>query len=383
MIDGLLSFMNGAAANIMNYRAAQDTNNTNRLMHDQQLAQNLDMFFKANAFTREEREAAQQYSTSERLAAQLYNTSEREAAQQYNLDMWNRSNQYNSAASQSARLRAAGMNPSALINGAGTTSPVQSSPASVSGASSAGGSSVTPPYMQPFQEVNPLDATVFGQGFLTMAQAFKVMKEAKGLEIDNETRDAKNRATIDNLIAEKEAKLESKKLSKVERRKLNYEITGLKIQNMRQQFQQRKDILVEQREQEVHDKVLRQFEDMHRKAELDYVSQQLANQLAVNKDSREGMLAMKSIQVMSAEIDKMASEKGYIDAQALTEAVKRNGISLDNLSKSFSIEDQKMDYQRDQWLRDAREQNKGVRVIDNMAHYFGKVIGIPVKGIFR
>lgn len=399
LFEGISQGVNGAIANLLSYLGNRQTNANNYKMHEEQLRQNYQMFLAANDFTRAEREAAQgynsaermaaqAYNTSEREAAQAYNTSEREAAQQFNLDMWKRSNEYNSPAAQAVRLRAAGLNPAALISGAGSTSPVQSSPASIngasiSGASTSGGSSATPPYGQPFQETNPLDPTIFGQGFLTMAQAFKVMKEARGLDIDNETRDAKNRATIENLIAEKENLLANKDLSNEERRKIQKEIVGLQIQNMRARFQMRKDIIVEEREREIHNNVLREFEDKHRKAELDYATQELMNRLAVNRDSREGMLALKQLQVMSAEIDKMASEKGFIDAQALTEVTKRHGISLDNLSKAFKVEDEKLDFNRNKWLRKGRNVDKGVRVIDDMAHYFGNVLGIPVKGIFR
>ena len=338
LFEGISQGVNGGIANLLSYLSNRQTNQNNYKMHEEQQKQNYQMFLEANDFTRQEREAAQgynssermaaqayntsereaaqAYNTSERMAAQAYNTSEREAAQQFNLDMWNRSNEYNSPVAQAARLRAAGLNPAALINGAGTTAPLQSSPASVSGssingasisgASSSGGSSAAPPYGQPFQETNPLDPTIFGQSFLTMAQAFKVMKEARGLDIDNETRDAKNRATIENLIAEKENLLASKDLSNEERRKIQKEIVGLQIQNMRARFQMRKDIIVEEREREIHNNVLREFEDKHRKSELDLATQQLMNRLAVNRDSREGQLAFQQLQVMASEVDKMA-----------------------------------------------------------------------------
>ena len=99
----------------------------------------------AQEFTREEREAMQDYQTNERLASQGYNTREREAVQDWELEMWNKNNAYNSPAEQLARLRAAGVNPNTAVGMLNSSASValNGSPQSISPQSAASGESGT------------------------------------------------------------------------------------------------------------------------------------------------------------------------------------------------------------------------------------------------
>lgn len=126
-----------------------------------------------------------------------WNASMMQKQMDYNLDMWNKENEYNSPAEQLKRLQAAGL-PGWLVSDAG---------------SAASANSVSPPSaqqieMQAFQAQAPQfsgsPVEMMGgiySAIANKANAEKIQEEARGLQIDNQTKSLENMARIDNLIS--------------------------------------------------------------------------------------------------------------------------------------------------------------------------------------
>ena len=168
---------------------------------------------------------SQNFNQNERIAAQQYNTQERLEAQQFNVGMLKEQQLYNAPAAQAQRLRDAGINPASVIGGDGNMSTVQSSPASVSGASSPGLPGMVVPSMenlfQPQMSTGLLDSVM---------SALDKREDIVGKNIDNQSRAARNEAEINKLIADKESAIASKKLTKAQTKKTWQELEGLRVQ---------------------------------------------------------------------------------------------------------------------------------------------------------
>lgn len=377
------SFING----LFNLGSTAMSNSANKQIAQQNNEMAYRMFQEGNQFTAQQAREAMDFNRQQMLDTFSFNKSEREASQQFNLDMWQKQNSYNSPAAQAERLRVAGMNPSNVLQGADTAGSVQSTPSAGSPATASGGSStgvpgLSTPTMQSVYDPNVIPATM--QAF---AQAEKLRAEAKGEQIDNETRAVKNKATVDNMIADTKKKLSERDLDKQQIKNLRKQLAGLEIANMRADFAMRHDQIVEDRAAATHDAMLRQMEDQHRRALLDERTQELMNHLAVKRDSREAQRLQADLKKISEEINLMVSQKGFVDSQQLTEIAKRRGINLDNIAKDFENKDTEWHWKRSAGMRskvmDSHLNGDGWSKVDNVLFYLVDVLGVPIKGAFK
>lgn len=143
---------------------------------------------------------------SENQKTREYNLNLAKMQNQWNLDQWNRENEYNTPKAQMQRLADAGLNPDLFYQNGVSGMTAASSPSMTAGAPA------TPQNMSALgqkktigQALNEgLQSSLIGSQIqLNESVARKNNAEAGGQEITNETLGEMNRATIDNLIEQK------------------------------------------------------------------------------------------------------------------------------------------------------------------------------------
>lgn len=319
---GWLTFLGGLANSLGGVVSNLFTNRSNRTLADNANTLQAQMFQQANAFNR-----------SERLGAQQFNEAMMDKQMKYETDMWNANNAYNSPAAQAERLRAAGLNPSNIINGADTAQMVSSPTA----ASSSPASSASPPSMAVPSMQSPYDPSALSQTIATLSAARKSQAEVKGMEIDNETRSAKNLAELDKLIAEKESELSRKGLTDAEQRYKKQELKYLRIQYIRAKFASNRDQVVSDQQDQQFNAVMRQMEDQHRLAVLQENTQDLMNTIVQNRDKREAAQAQKTLELLTEQIKSQIETTGYISMLKLKTELEKNGIGLKNVQEMLRV----------------------------------------------
>lgn len=319
---GFLTFLGGLANSLGGVVSNLFTNRSNRTLADNANTLQAQMFQQANAFNR-----------SERLGAQQFNEAMMDKQMKYETDMWNANNAYNSPVAQAERLRAAGLNPSNIINGADTAQMVSSPTA----ATSSPASSASPPAMAVPSMQSPYDPSALSQTIATLSEARKSQAEVKGMEIDNETRAAKNLAELGKLIADKEAQLSNKSLTDAERRYKKQELKYLRIQYVRAKFASNRDQVVSDQQDQQFNAVMRQMEDQHTLAVLQENTQNLMNAIAQHRDKREAAQAQKTLQLLTEQIKTQIETTGYVNMQKLKTELEKNGIGLKNMQEMYRV----------------------------------------------
>lgn len=379
----------------MQYLSNNRTNNANRDIAREANEWNYRMFQEGNNFNREERLATQAwndymfgrqmaYNTSERVAAQAYNTQEREAAQAYNTQMWHAQNAYNSPAAQAERMRAAGLNPSLASLQPGTASSIQSTPASSSGASAAAptsspGSSVSPPTAVVPTMIPEYDGSLLNQSITAMVGALGQLESIKGQSIDNESRGARNKAALDNMLEDLINKRAAGKLSAKELEHLDQQIKHLGlVADYQRMTNDRFNNLASQADQ-MFQREIKLKDQAYQINQLDMSTKQLMIRLAVASNERESAMAAASIQKIKNECENLVKSGRLITAQAVKTELERHGVRLDQLAKSLSLPELQLSAERVGTVNRARHGDDVARSIDNVIHYLTNSISIPIR----
>lgn len=291
---------------------------------------NIGMANDANELQYRMFQESQQYNTHEREMAELYNTSEREAAQQFNLDMWNKQNAYNSPTAQAARLRAAGVNPYAVLNGQqGTAGQVQSSsPASVSPALSPAAPQPIVPQMQ-----NPLSG--FGSSVDEILNILERREDIRGKHIDNETRRARNVKELDKMSEEIEHSFYDRALSQQKRWNLEEEWNRIRYAAQREKYLMHIDSV---RAQKADEQIGLELDNMRADYELKQMQSRagyLSMQLNLNADRRAQTELNALVMKINHECHLMERQGYNIDADTLIKRLQKQGMEYDNLEKAI------------------------------------------------
>lgn len=395
----ILSSAIGASASHINtflgFLSNNRTNNTNRDIAREANEWNYRMFQEGNSFNREERLANQAwneymfnkqmgYNTSERLAAQDYNTREREASQAWNQQMWNAQNAYNSPAAQAERMRQAGLNPSlAGINSSSgnaasiQSAPASSSPASASPGSSSPASSVTPPTAVVPNMIPEYNPSWMNESISSMIGALASLESIKGQAIDNETKGARNKATLDNMLQDLVNKRAQHGLSQKEMVILDRQIRGLELANEFQEKTNNRFNTLANQADEMFSRDLVLKDQQYQMNELEMASKQLMNRLAVAANSRESALAAATIKQIQATTENLIKEGKLITVKTVKERLTNEGLRLDNLEKRLKVPQLMLDTDRNSSITKTRSNDKGFKTLDNVIWYltgsFGNV----------
>lgn len=307
LFDGVFNLFGTALTNSANIGMANDANELQYRMFQQ----------------------SQEYNTHEREMAELYNTSEREAAQQFNLDMWNKQNAYNSPAAQAARLRAAGVNPYAVLNGQqGTAGQVQSSsPASVSPASSPAAPQPIVPQMQ-----NALNG--FGGSVDEILNILERREDIKGKQIDNETRRAKNVKELDEATERISRSINERGLNDVKRENLIEDWHRVRYAAQREKYLMHIDSVRAQKADEQVSLELQNMRADYQLKTLQMRANELAMQLNINADKRAQVELNALVYKINAEVDLMEKQGQNVTADTVIKRLQQKGIHFDNLEKA-------------------------------------------------
>lgn len=386
----ILSSAIGASASHINtflgFLSNNRTNNTNRDIAREANEWNYRMFQEGNSFNREERLANQAwneymfnkqmgYNTSERLAAQDYNTREREASQAWNQQMWNAQNAYNSPAAQAERMRQAGFNPlNAGIDSAGNaasiqTAPASSSPASAAPGSSSAASSVTPPTAVVPNMIPEYNPSWMNESISSMIGALASLESIKGQAIDNETKGARNKATLDNMLQDLLNKRAQHGLSQKEMVMLDRQIRSLDLANEFQEKTNNRFNTLANQVDEMFSRDLVLKDQQFRMNELEMASKQLMNRLAVAANSRESALAAQTINQIKATTENLIKEGKLITVKTVKERLTNEGVRLDNLEKRLDVPQLMIESDRNSFVVNARSNGTGFKTLDNVIWY--------------
>ena len=285
---------------------------------------------QANGLQYEQFLQSQDFNRNERIAAEQYNTQERLEAQQFNVGMMRESQLYNSPAAQAQRLRDAGINPASVIGGDGNMSPVQSSPASVSGASSPGIPGQIVPSMenlfQPQMSTGLLDSVM---------SALDKREDIIGKNTDNQSRAVRNKAEIDKMIAEKESILASKCLTKAQEKKTWQELEVLRVQKSIQD----NELTMSKVRADSIDKTIKmefdRFQLERDKFEFDKAATRFTAELQERGMQLQEAQTHAAIVKTMQEVRSMQVNDKFVSAQTVVKVLERNGVVLDNSRKSI------------------------------------------------
>lgn len=272
---------------------------------------------------------SQDFNQNERIAAQQYNTQERLESQQFNVGLLKEQQLYNSPAAQSQRLRDAGINPASVIGGDGNVSTVQSSPASVSGASSPGLPGQIVPSMenlfQPQMSTGLLDSVM---------SALDKREDIIGKNKDNQIRDVRNKAEIDKMIAEKEESLARGDLTRAETKKTWEELQVLRVQKS---IADNELTMSKVRADNIEKTIKLEFDKYQLekdKFEFDQAATRFTAQLQERGMQIQEQTAKAAIVKTMQEVRSMQVNDKYVSAQTVCKMLERNGLVLDNSRKA-------------------------------------------------
>lgn len=148
-----------------------------------------------------------------------FQTGEREAAQDWNLEMWNKENEYNTPKAQLERALAAGINPNAAVQGISGSS----NAGSVQGSSGQSGSQASAPGSVAGSLMDTITGTT--QNMYTNYQA---IQEAEGKRLENARYNEITDATLKDMKATVDLKVEQKDYTKQQGRQIKEMLPLLK-----------------------------------------------------------------------------------------------------------------------------------------------------------
>lgn len=232
--------------------------------------------------------------------ANAFNRQERLETQDWNRQQWLDANAYNTPLQQAQRLRAAGLNPSLVMDGSsaqGIQSVPQSSPVSAAPA----------PNIQPIYS-----ADMFSRPFTDMAQVLSQVESWHGQRLDNETKLAENIARIEKTIAEQQNILASRDKTVAERRLAEQALDTAKVEYAMLRFQQQRQSVAAYQQDTQFERALSAMADQHNESILRQQTMKLANDI----QSVTGMkMAAKQLATLDVQISKARAEIGLIGSQ--------------------------------------------------------------------
>lgn len=232
--------------------------------------------------------------------ANAFNHQERIETQDWNRQQWLDANAYNTPAMQAERLRAAGLNPTAVMSGdagAGIQSVPSSSPAS----------SATSPNIQP-----TVTQDMFSRPLSDMLNVLNGIESFRGSRMDNETRLAKNIADLEKTIAEKEKIVQDKDKTYVERRLAEQSLDTAKVEYNMLKFQQQRQSVAAYQQDTQFERAMAALADQHNESVLRQQSMTLANDI----QKVTGMkLAEQQLATLDVQLSKARAEIGLISSQ--------------------------------------------------------------------
>lgn len=232
--------------------------------------------------------------------ANAFNRQERLETQDWNRQQWLDANAYNSPVQQVERLRAAGLNPSLLLDGSSAQG-LQSSPTS-SPVSAASSPSLSPTITQ----------DMFSRPLADMVNVLNGLEQFKGARLDNETRLAKNIAELEKTIEEKQAIVQSKDKTIADRRLAEQQLDTAKVEYNMLKFQQQRQSVAAYQTDTQFERSMAAMADAHNESILRQNSMKLANEI----QNLTGLkMAEKQISVLDVQLSKARAEIGLIASQ--------------------------------------------------------------------
>lgn len=229
-----------------------------------------------------------------------FNRQERLESQEWNRQQWLDANAYNTPLAQAERLRAAGLNPSLVMDGSsaqGIQSVPQSSPVS----------SAPAPTVQPI-----FNAEQFSRPFSEMAQVLSQVETWRGQRMDNETRLAKNIAELEKTIEEKQSIVQSKEKTFAERRLAEQQLDTAKVEYNILKFQQQRQYVAAYQQDTQFERSLAAMADAHNESILRQQSIKLANDIQASTGLK---MAEKQLSILDVQLSKARAEIGLLSSQ--------------------------------------------------------------------
>lgn len=292
-IGGIASGISSIYAANKNYRSQQETNEMNYRIAQETNQANLDLY-------------REQYADS--------------------VAQWNRENAYNDPSQQVQRLSRAGLNPALNFGSGDNTAGSMSLPS----ASPAVGATMEAPQIH-YSDTYVTQALA---SLSSLLESSKSSEEAKGLAIDNQYRDAKNKHELDKIIAENQKILADTAVSQEQRAKIkedtnmailarnhfedsyNMNLRSIELQNERAENEIA--LLKEQKESIRVERSINEFELEARRLKLPLEVQQL----------RAGINVMfKQIDKMKSDIDLNSKQAQLIVANEAKTWLEANGVA--------------------------------------------------------
>lgn len=246
------------------------------------------------------------------------------------IEQWNRENVYNSPSEQAARYRAAGINPALAISGqnVSNSAALPSAPElQASHYDSAPSTAYTDTFLSGFVQSLP-----------QIGDSIEKYERIKSANIDNQTRDAMNRANINDAYSRIEQRLAQNDVSRAERKRLESVKASLDLENdlLRARFDDNVKLTnLQTKYQEIQNRVL---DDQNRRD---------AERLAIEKYEAYTHRKLTDAQVsqigvltnIAVAADWRSQQQHVLDSnlKALDEAYKR--VQLDAYGKRVAVEE--------------------------------------------
>lgn len=232
--------------------------------------------------------------------ANAFNHQERLETQEWNRQQWLDANSYNAPLQQAERLRAAGLNPSLMLDGSSAQG-LQSAPTS-SPASSASSPSLSPTITQ----------DMFSRPLTDMVNVLNGLEQFRAARMDNETRLAKNIADLEKTIEEKQSIVQSKEKTFAERRLAEQQLDTAKVEYEMLKFQQQRQTVAAYQQDTQFERAMAAMSDAHNESILRQQSLKLANDIQYLTGLK---MAEKQLAVLDVQLSKARAEIGLISSQ--------------------------------------------------------------------
>lgn len=287
LVNGFANMFSSSSANDANLQATRETNDMNARLYQQGLD---------------------------------FNRQERLETQAWNRQQWFDQQQYNSPVNQAQRLRQAGLNPSAIMNGdaAGTVGEIASS----SPASAPGTPTMQTPRFNPVYDPSAVSGTISA-----ISDAYLKHQEAQSVSINNESLRDRNIADLENRIADTQRKLSDKDLDPWRKKMLKASLRSAEVAYQMMVHDRDRQNVADEQSDALFNSQMRAFDDQHRMSLQNERAMELANEIQEIFGKRMSAAQLQHIYAQTkqamASISLMSAQEHFTDAQALHEIEKK------------------------------------------------------------